>query len=101
MGQVNDDSVPAGNEAIVWMLRAGRNGMYAAAFVENSYAVVGWGETGDVSAMPREALEKTVIQCFPDELTTSEPVRNVAKRPLPRGGLATSPRLSQGSGRPL
>ena len=70
MGQLPDEELPASIEPTVWMLRAGREGVYAAAFVERSLAVVGWGQTGDVSDVSREALEKTVARCFPDATPT-------------------------------
>ncbi|MGO9793463.1 MAG: DUF262 domain-containing protein [Solirubrobacteraceae bacterium] len=52
--------------ATVWMLRAGRSGVYAGTFVERSLVVVGWGETGDIAAMSHEHVEKAVAEHFPD-----------------------------------
>jgi hypothetical protein len=66
MGQIAESDLPVSDEATVWMLRAGRNGRYAATFVDSSYAVVGWGQTGDVSTFSREQLEKAVAACWPD-----------------------------------
>lgn len=44
----------------VWMVRAGRGGIYAPQFVLRSAAIVGWGETGDVTGMSREAIADRV-----------------------------------------
>lgn len=44
----------------VWMVRAGRQGVYAPQFVTRSAAIVGWGETGDVSGLSREAIADRV-----------------------------------------
>lgn len=66
MGQISDEEVPAPSGSTVWMLRAGRNGVYAAAFVELSCAVLGWGDTGDVSEMTQEQLQQVVKSSFPE-----------------------------------
>lgn len=50
----------------VWMIRAGRGGRYAPAFVERSAAVVGWGLTGDVAALSRDELVERVRAAFPE-----------------------------------
>lgn len=50
----------------VWMIRAGRGGRYAPAFVERSAAIVGWGLTGDVSALGRDELVERVKAAFPE-----------------------------------
>jgi hypothetical protein len=49
------------------MVRAGRGGVYAPQFVTRSAAIVGWGETGDVSDLPRGAIVDRVGEAFPDE----------------------------------
>lgn len=56
-----EDAGPA-----VWMVRAGRGGRYAAAFVERSAAVIGWGKTGAVSGLTRDDLAERVKAAFPD-----------------------------------
>jgi Mrr N-terminal domain len=60
---------PAEGEAAggVWMVRAGRGGVYAPQFVTKSAAIVGWGETGDVSGLPREAIADRVSEAFPGD----------------------------------
>ena len=62
MGQLPDEELDSSAETTVWMLRAGRGGTYAPAFVERSVAVVGWGRTGDVSNLSREQLETIVTE---------------------------------------
>lgn len=51
-------------EGAVWMVRAGRGGVYAPQFINRSAAIVGWGETGDLSDLPREAIADRVKQAF-------------------------------------
>ena len=50
----------------VWMIRAGRGGRYAPAFVARSAAVVGWGLTGDVRDLSRDELVERVRTAFPE-----------------------------------
>jgi hypothetical protein len=50
----------------VWMVRAGRKGVYAPDFVMRSAAVIGWGRTGDISGAPRDALVQCVKTAYPD-----------------------------------
>ena len=66
MGQLPDEELDSSTDTTVWMLRAGRGGTYAPEFVGRSLAVVGWGQTGDVSELSREELEAAVTECFPD-----------------------------------
>ena len=51
--------------ASVWMVRAGRGGIYAPQFVMKSAAIVGWGQTGDVCGLSREAIADRVREAFP------------------------------------
>jgi len=53
--------------ASVWMVRAGRGGVYAPQFVTRSAAIVGWGETDDVNDLPRETIADRVNQAFPED----------------------------------
>jgi predicted Mrr-cat superfamily restriction endonuclease len=71
MGQLPAEELDLTAGSMVWMLRAGRAGVYAPVFVERSLAMVGWGQTGDVSEMSREELEKAVAESFPDATGTS------------------------------
>ena len=60
------DEIRDNTEPTVWMLRAGRKGIFAPDFVERGAMVVGWGETGDVTGLNREAILARVKECFPD-----------------------------------
>ena len=51
----------------VWMVRAGRGGVYAPEFVRRAAAIMGWGETGDVSGRSREEIAGRVSQAFPTD----------------------------------
>ncbi|HEX5924583.1 MAG TPA: winged helix-turn-helix domain-containing protein, partial [Baekduia sp.] len=64
-----EEPKPAQGEAAgsVWMVRAGRGGVYAPQFVTKSAAIVGWGQTGDVSGLPREAIADRVSEAFPGD----------------------------------
>ncbi len=53
-------------QATVWMVRAGRDGVYAPIFLERSAVIVGWGITGDVSGLSTETLVGVVARCFPE-----------------------------------
>jgi hypothetical protein len=59
------DEVRDGAEPAVWMLRAGRKGVFAPDFVERAAVVVGWAETGDVSGLNREEILVRVKEYFP------------------------------------
>ncbi|MEJ7784536.1 MAG: DUF262 domain-containing protein [Solirubrobacteraceae bacterium] len=50
----------------VWMIRAGRAGVYAPIFVERSAAILGWGLTGDATGLTRDELVDRVRTAFPD-----------------------------------
>lgn len=69
MGEKEPQPVEAEAGAAVWMVRAGRGGMYAPQFIERSAAIVGWGETGDVSGLPRDEIADRVNEAFPGEGT--------------------------------
>lgn len=47
------------------MVRAGRSGRYAPEFVARSAAIVGWGQTGDISNLSRDELAERVKDAFP------------------------------------
>lgn len=61
-----EEPKPAEEDAAagVWMVRAGRRGVYAPQFVTQSAAIVGWSETGDVSGLSREAIADRVDDAF-------------------------------------
>ena len=50
----------------VWMVRAGRGGAYAPDFIERSAAILGWGATGNIDGLSRDALVEVVTGCYPD-----------------------------------
>ena len=66
MGIREPRQLPSEGEARVWMVRAGRGGVYAPEFVRRAAAIVGWGETGDVSGLSRDAIADRVVKAFPD-----------------------------------
>ena len=47
------------------MVRAGRGGVHAPEFIVRSAAIVGWGETGDVSGLSRAEIADRVSAAFP------------------------------------
>jgi hypothetical protein len=55
--------------AAVWMVRAGRGGVYAPQFIGRSAAIVGWGETGDVTGLQRDEIADRVNQAFAADTT--------------------------------
>jgi hypothetical protein len=65
MGIREPDPTSADAETRAWMVRAGSGGVYAPQFVERAVVVVGWGETGDVADLPREAISDRVASAFP------------------------------------
>jgi hypothetical protein len=67
MGIEEPRPAEAGAGTAVWMVRAGRGGMYAPQFVVRSAAIVGWGETGDVSDLPRHVIADRVNEAFPGD----------------------------------
>ncbi len=56
-----DDQGPS-----VWMVRAGRGGVYAPDFITCSAAVLGWGTTGDIGGRSREEIVEAVAAAFPE-----------------------------------
>ena len=52
----------------IWMVRAGRNGVFASRFLENSIVAIGWGEIGDVTAAtPDDEIRRLVDAAYPGE----------------------------------
>ena len=56
----------ASDGPVVWMIRAGRGGRYAPAFVARSAAIVGWGATGDIRGLSRDEVMERVRTAFPE-----------------------------------
>lgn len=68
-GGSEDESAtePTGDdEQAVWMVRAGRGGIYAPDFVSRTAAILGWGNTGDIAGLDRDAIQNCVHAGFPD-----------------------------------
>jgi hypothetical protein len=59
-GELPEDEVAARADPVVWMVRAGRGGVFAPSFVELQAIVVGWGRTGDVAGLDREAVREAI-----------------------------------------
>ena len=52
----------------IWMVRAGRNGVFASRFLESSIVAIGWGEIGDVTAStPDDEIRRLMDEAYPDE----------------------------------
>ena len=50
----------------IWMVRAGRNGVFASRFLENSIVAIGWGEIGDVTAAtPDDEIRRLIDAAYP------------------------------------
>ena len=64
-GQLPEDELAGAATATVWMVRAGKGGIYAATFVERAAIVVGWGDTGDIAGMQRDAILDLVKAEYP------------------------------------
>jgi hypothetical protein len=47
-GKLPEDELAGATQPVVWLVRAGRGGIYAPDFVKLKAVVVGWGDTGDV-----------------------------------------------------
>ena len=50
----------------IWMVRAGRNGVFASLFLDESIVAIGWGEIGDVTAAtPDDEIRRLVDAAYP------------------------------------
>jgi hypothetical protein len=65
-GELPEDELTGAAAATVWMVRAGRGGSYAPVFVERSTVVVGWGNTGDVDELQRDAILELIKTRYPE-----------------------------------
>ena len=61
-----DETRGSGDEPAVWMVRAGRGGIYAPAFIEHGAVIVGWGATGTIEDLSRQEISDHVRDAFPD-----------------------------------
>lgn len=65
-GELPEEERAPSEAPTVWMVRAGRGGVYAPTFVERSVVIVGWGAMGDVSGLSYETLLDLAAQRFRD-----------------------------------
>ncbi len=67
-GTAEDLSVEPGEDQgpSVWMVRAGRGGVYAPDFIERSAAILGWGATGEIGGLSRDDIVEAVTTSYPD-----------------------------------
>ena len=50
----------------IWMVRAGRNGVFASLFLDESIVAIGWGEIGDVTAAtPDDEIRRLIDATYP------------------------------------
>ena len=50
----------------IWMVRAGRNGVFASLFLDESIVAIGWGEIGDVTAAtPDDEIRRLIDAAYP------------------------------------
>jgi hypothetical protein len=66
-GELPENERDDSDSATVWMVRAGRAGAFAPAFIEGSAVIVGWGAVGDVTGLSREAILNLVKTHFADK----------------------------------
>lgn len=68
MGVAESEAASEGTaRAGVWLVRAGRDGLLAPHFVVRSAVVIGWGQTGDLTGLSREAIAERVNAAFAGE----------------------------------
>ena len=52
----------------IWIVRAGRNGIYAKHFLNESVVAVGWGEIGAISPNDSdEDIKQRFLRAYPNE----------------------------------
>src|SRR6185437_3051632 len=65
MGDVRFESERSADQvAAVWMVRAGEAGRFAFEFVDRQRIMVGWGATGELEGMDREAVSNLVADSY-------------------------------------
>ncbi len=94
-GELPEDELAGGVQPVVWLVRAGRGGIYAPEFVERKAVVVGWGDTGDVSGFSREHIKELVRERYPDitgsQLATSANLLYRMANTMKSGDLVLTP----------
>ena len=59
-------SEDAQSNSDIWMVRAGRNGVFASMFLESSIVVIGWGHIGDITAAtPDDEIRRLIDAAYP------------------------------------
>jgi hypothetical protein len=64
-GELPEDELTSHGDPVVWMVRAGRGGMFAPAFIEQKAVVIGWGKTGGITGRNREAVREAIKANYP------------------------------------
>jgi len=66
MGEVPASERSGDDKTAVWMVRAGEGGVAAPIFVQQSVALIGWGDVGDVTGLERDQILERVGNAWPD-----------------------------------
>jgi hypothetical protein len=94
-GELPEDERAGAEQPVVWLVRAGRGGIYAPDFVELKAVVVGWGDTGDVTGLSREEIRDRTKDCYPGitggQLSTSANVLYRLANTMKPGDLVLTP----------
>lgn len=94
-GELPEDELAGATQPVVWLVRAGRGGIYAPDFVKLKAVVVGWGDTGDVAGLSLEAVKALVKDRYPSiavgQLSTSANVLYRLANTMKRDDLVLTP----------
>lgn len=94
-GELPEDELAGAKQPVVWLVRAGRGGIYAPDFVELKAVVVGWGDTGDVTGLSREDVRDLVKDRYSgttgSQLSTSANVLYRLANTMKPGDLVLTP----------
>jgi hypothetical protein len=94
-GELPEDELAGDEQPVVWLVRAGRGGIYAPNFVELKAVVVGWGDSGDVTGISRDAIREIVKDRYPkmagSQLSTSANVLYRLANTMKPGDLVLTP----------
>lgn len=94
-GELPEDELAGAEQPVVWLVRAGRGGIYAPDFVKLKAVVVGWGDTRDVTGLSREAVRDLVKDHYPkiggSQLSTSANVLYRLANTMKPGDLVLTP----------
>jgi Protein of unknown function DUF262/Mrr N-terminal domain len=94
-GELPGDELAGAERPVVWLVRAGRGGIHAPDFVKLKAVVVGWGDTGDVTGLSREAVRDLVKDRYPNiagsHISTSANVLYRLANTMKTGDLVLTP----------